>query len=530
VKTKSTTARERGAAAFVAAHRQDVTGVLSGWDRVRMQGVLRALYQPTAMENFLLRVGVPFTQFAGYVRGITKRIRAAGANWAQAANRPCLYVQRAAVSKEEMAREIAKRDGITKGPVALLSAVEPCRKWQVRGNRETKHLEFQLVSGKCIHLYFYLIHPQMGLIHLRLQTWFPFLIQVCLNGREWLGRQLQAAGQAFTKCGNCFTQLGDALAAQRLADAQDQTDWPAFLEGLLAECHPVHREVMTPLGLSYYWSAAQTEYATDVMFSGRAPLHRLYPKLIRHGLEHFGSADVLRFLSSREPQVDRFQGEVNSDVKQRAEGVRIKHRRAGNSVKMYDKQGQVLRVETTINQPKEFTVYRAKETEPDGPKSWRILRRGVADLHRRGEVSRAVNARYLEALAATQTAETLGEVLQPLCRPLRHRGRRFRALRPLAAEDGQFLRAINRGEFALSGFRNRDLRTLLFSSPPASRQKQRQQSAAVSRRLALLRRHGLIRKCPGTHRYLLTAKAKRAINGLCTACALPLNELEKLAA
>jgi hypothetical protein len=482
------------------------------------------------MESFLLRVGVRLVDFASYVRGITERIRAAGGAWAQAAGRPCLYLRQASASKEELVRGIAERDGITEGPVALLSAVEPCRQWQMHGNRETKHLELQLVPGKCIHLYFYLLHAQMGLLHLRLQTWFPFLIQVCLNGREWLGRQLQAAGQTFTKCGNCFTQLGDVLAAQRLADAQDQTDWPAFLEGLLAECHPVQREVMTPLGLSYYWTAAQTEYATDVMFAERAPLRRLYPKFIRHGLEHFGSEDVLRFLGSQEPRVSRFQGAVSSDVKKRAEGVRIKHRRAGNSLKMYDKQGQVLRVETTIQHPEEFKVYRAKETEPDGPQSWRDLRRGVADLHRRAEVSRAANARYLEALAATESAQTLGEVLQPLCRRRRKQGRRFRALRPLAADDLHLLQTINRGDFATNGFRNRDLRPLLFSSPAKSRRQQRQQSAATSRRLALLRVHGLIQKRAGTHRYLLTVKAHRAINGLCTACALPLNELEKLAA
>jgi hypothetical protein len=517
-------------AAFVAAHRQEVTGVLSGWDRLRLQGVLRPLYQPSAMEGFLARVGVRRVDFADYARGLTQRIRAAATGWAQAADRPCLYLSRASVSKEGLVREIAEREGRTEGPVALLSAVEPCRTWQARGNRETKHLEFQLVPGKCIHLYFYFLHAQMGLLHLRLQTWFPFLLQVCLNGREWLGRQLQVAGQVFTKCGNCFTQLGDVLAAQRLADAQDQTDWPAFLEGLRAECHPVHQAVLAPLGFSYYWTAAQTEYATDVMFAERAPLRRLYPKFIRHGLEHFGSEDVLRFLGSKEPRVGHFKGAVCSDVKERAEGVRIKHRRAGNSLKMYDKQGQVLRVETTIQHPEEFKVYRAKESEPEGPKSWRELRRGVADLHRRAEVSRAANARYLEALAATETAQTLGEVLQPLCRRRCKKRRRFRALRPFAADDLPLLQTINRGEFATNGFRNRDLRAVLYQGQNPSRQKQRQQSAAVSRRLALLRAHGLIQKRPGTHRYLLTLKAHRAINGLCTAGALPLHELEKIAA
>ena len=530
MKTKSLSDSERGVAAFLAAHRRDVTGVLSGWDRLRFQGVLRPLYQPTAMESFLGRIGVRRVEFASYVQSVTQRIRDRAGAWARAAGRSCVYLRKASVSKEDLAREIVAREKITHGPVCVLSAVEPCRTWQARGNHATQHLELQLLPGKCIHLYFYLLHERMGLLHLRLQTWFPFLVQVCLNGREWLARQLQAAGVAFTKCGNCFTQLGDALQAQKLADAQDRTDWSAFLEGLLAECHPVHQEVMAPLGLSYYWTAAQTEYATDVMFGEVATLHRLYPKFIRYGLEHFGSEDVLRFLGTKEPRVQTFQGEVTSDVKRREEGVRLKHRRQGNSLKMYDKQGQVLRVETTIVHPEEFKVYRAKEGDPDGQKSWRDLRRGVADLHRRAQVSSAANGRYLEALVATETDHTLAELWQPLCRRRTRQGRHFRALRPLAAEEWRLLKAINEGAFTSNGFRNRDLRAALFGAHSGNRKQRQRQSAAISRRLALLRAHGLIRKIPGSYRYHLTHKAYRCINGLFTACSIPLTDLEKLAA
>jgi hypothetical protein len=482
------------------------------------------------MESFLQRVGVRRVEFASYVSSITQRIRARAVAWAQAAGRSCIYLQKSSVSKEEIAREIVAREGITQGPVCLLSAVEPCQTWQARGNRATQHLELRLLPGKCIHLYFYLLHAQMGLLHLRLQTWFPFLIQVCFNGREWLARQLQAAGVSFTKCGNCFTQLGDALLAQKLAQTQTRTDWHTFLEELAAECHPVHREVIAPLGPSYYWTAAQTEFATDVMFSESAALHRLYPKFIRYGLEHFGSEDVLRFLGTKEPRVEIFKGEATSDVKKREEGMRIKYRRQGNSLKMYDKQGQVLRVETTISHPEEFKVFRAKEGDPHGPKSWRDLRRGIADLHRRAQVSSMANERYLESLAATDTEDTLGELCQPLCRRRIRKSRPFRAMRLLSSEDWRLLQVINAGAFASNGFCNRDLRVALFGEHPSNRKQRQKQSAAVSRRLALLRAHELIRKIQGSYRYHLTRKALRAINGLFTACSIPLSRLEKIAA
>ena len=75
-----------------------------------------------------------------------------------------------------------------------------------------------------------------------------------------------------------------------------------------------------------------------------------------------------------------------SDVKQRPEGLRIKHRVNGNSVKMYDKQGSVLRVETTINDARDLKCYRAAEGNPNGPRTYRKLRKGVADMTRRAEL------------------------------------------------------------------------------------------------------------------------------------------------
>ena len=106
---------------------------------------------------------------------------------------------------------------------------------------------------------------------------------------------------------------------------------------------------------------------------------------------------------------------------------------------MYDKQGSVLRVETTINRPGDMKVFRHKEGEPRGPKTWQRLRKGVADLHRRAEISESSNARYLEALAATEYSESLGDTIRDLCRPTMWQGRRVRALQPLESHDMELL-------------------------------------------------------------------------------------------
>jgi len=222
---------------------------------------------------------------------------------------------------------------------------------------------------------------------------------------------------------------------------------------------------------------------------------------------------VLRFLGKRPD--GRFRGEAGGDLRRRAEGVRLKHRVNGNSVKVYDKQGSVLRVETTVNDPRQFKVYRGTEADP-GRKAWRPLRKGVADLHRRAEVSHKANERYLEALAATASPQRLQEVAEPLCRRVR-RPQRARALNPLSSADAALLAAVQRGEFALNGFRNRDLRQLLHGDKPGDAAAARRQSAQVTRQIRLLRAHGLVKKVTGTHRYLVTDKGRSSITAILAA-------------
>ena len=280
--------------------------------------------------------------------------------------------------------------------------------------------------------------------------------------------------------------------------------------------------------LDYYWSAEETEWATDVMFKSPKALASVYPNLLRHGITTFGSSDVLRFLGQF-PIVRSADREIISSIKKRPEGTRIKHTSGRNSIKMYDKQQSVLRVETTINDARDLKVFRSKEGDPNGKKSWRTLRKGVADLHRRAEVSQKSNERYLEAMASVEHDQPLGATVQPICKPTEFKGRRVRALQPLNPDDSLLLATVIRGEFALNGFRNRDLRPLLFDdveTPPAEAKRQ---ASKITRLLRMLRGHGLIQKVPKTHRYILTATGRETITAIQTAKQTSTQKLSKLA-
>lgn len=508
---------------FIEKHRADVIGILHGFDRLRLQGTLRALYSREVMENYLGAAKVLWKDFKSYVMDLTGRIRQTAEDLAQRQKRPLIYLSSSSARKEDYVRQIAKRDQIRSGLVTVLSCVEPCRTYFMRGNRHTRKLELRLEPGKCIHLYFYLIHPLWGWMYLRLQTWFPFLVHIGINGREWLARQMDQAGLKYRRQDNCFTRIADLAQAQALMDAQLQNHWPSLCNQLIEEFHPLHQQICRPMSLSYYWTVGQSEYASDVIFRSRARLLKLYPGWLHHAIMTFGCQDVLRFFGRRGSP------EITTDLRACvAEGIRIKHRLKNNSIKLYDKANN-LRPEVTINQPEDFCVYRAAEGDPEKKLKWLRLRRGLADLHRRADVCRAANLRYLSALAAVNERIPLAQEAATVCQPVRKEGRRYRALNPFNPGEAQLLSLVKRGEWTLNGFRNRDLRAILFPQGTTPKLKRRAMQV-VSRKLALLRAHGLIAKVPRTHRYILTQKGHRVITALLAARQADVQQLTKLAA
>ena len=406
--------------------------------------------------------------------------------------------------------------------------------YSVRGDRQSKEIHLVLEPRKCLFFYHYFHHPIFGFMHVRVQSWFPFTVDLCLNGRHWLARQLDQQGISYRQRDNCFVWVSDWAKAQSLLREQCHFKWKAPLTFLLHQVNPLVSEICRPIRQSYYWTASETEYATDLAFAQPEELAKLYPRFVHHGISSFASPDVMRFLGRWTPTTTgrvygQFDGQIISDLKHRSEGIRVKHSLNGNSIKVYDKQGSVLRVETTINKPAEFKVYRAKENDPQGPLAWRELRRGLADLPRRAEVSHQSNNRYLSALASVTGTTALAKVVAKVCVPRTFQGRRHRALRPWSPEDQAFLEAMGRGEFTVNGFRNRDLRRLLHPQR-ASSQKQRRQAAAIGRKLRLLRIHGLVRKVSGTHRYVVTDGGRQILTALACARNADVDQLTKMAA
>ena len=503
---------------FLLRHQDQILGVLSGFDRLRFRGSLRLLQSEGGVFSWLERVGLAVKDFTKYAEGLTKPLSQSVDKLATDAGRKVEYLN-SVVNKEQLVQNIRAEDGVAKnGLIAVLSTLEMGMSYEVFRLKKRDQSRLSRRPRRCKHYYFYWDDGKFGLTQVRLSSYFPFDVHVVLNGREWLAKQLTAKGIGYLRKDNCFLNIADFAKAQKLADQQPRIKWVGQLDRLLRRVHPLHNQFFPDASVvDYYWTSEQTEWATDIVFRNAEELGHLYRQLIRYGIDTFHSPDVMRFLGKKTPAhggVDgNFRGEVQSDLKRRTEGVRIKHRMGKDSVKMYDKDPRLLRVETTMNDGKGLKVYRTKQDNPEGKPQWLPLRKTVADLPRRAELSQASNERYLEALSTIASDAPLSTLTDKLSQPVIIGKRRHRGLRPFDPNDARLLQIVSDGQYLIHGFRNRDVRAKLFGDTLDSTQRRRD-AGKISRKLALLRAHGLIKRIPRTQRYMLTKSGVSVIAAL----------------
>ena len=501
-------------ATFESVHADAIIGKLDLFDRMLFKGYL-GLWDGAAFERLLNSQHVLLEDFGAYVKKTTSILKEHLAQIAQRSGRPLEYLPVSMTankgrSKEDLARSIAERDGITEGLIAVLSTVEPCQSFDVRWDPKQKRLAAVRRPRKGLHYYLYFIDREMGFMHVRLQTWWPFVIQVYVNGREWLCRRLDEKGIRYRRYDNALVEIDDVEAAQELCERFAHRNWPRLLNALARRVNPLLAVVEAAGFGGYYWVTDQAELATDVMFRSRAALLEIMPDLYEAAVLLLSSEDVLRFLGRKlHPS---FQGEVvGSDKYRRPEGRRVKHRVRRNSIKMYDKYS-VLRIETTINNPGDFKVLEGADTRHGRSPRWVPMTKGVSNLWRYWQVCEAANQRYLEAMAnVTLKGEAVRE-LDGLCRSHTVSGRHVARLSPIGPDDCRLFQAVLHGEHLVRGLRNGDLTALLYPKTPRDDEELRRRCTRTSRAVAKLRGHGLLAKIPRSYRYRITPRGARLMS------------------
>jgi len=501
--------QENAVIAFLSKFAASIVTALSCFDRVIFKG-----YLPFGGEDHLNAyvdrvLKMRRVDFLPWLERHSQTLVEHAQKLAEQRGRPYEYRQ-GRFKKETWIQELIRKDGLSEGLVAVLCVQETFRTVKLIYGENRPRLVFRRRPQRV--LYYYWLDAHFGLVYVRLQTWFPYTTQVYVNGHDWLARQMTKAGLGFVQYDNAFTALDDPRRAQKLADRFAKLNWVKQLTTWARHVNPLLKGRGWLAGMSYYWVTEQAEYATDVLFTSRSKLRELYPRLLDHAAVNFSAPDILTFLGRK--MHGNFQGEVLTDLKKkRYPGARIKHRVKENWLKMYDKFGLILRVETVINQPREFRVRRRCQRAGETQMAWCPMNKGVANLPRYQEVALRANERYLEALSVVADPAPSYRQVTQLVESKLSAGRRYAGFNPARREDIQLFQAVLAGEHLLRGFYNADIRCALWGDSPQPRERRRRANA-VTRRLKRLHVRGLLAKIPHTRRWRVTQRGQQLLGAM----------------
>ena len=509
-----------------------VKGTIVGFDRIIFKGFILPLMAAKGAMSFCQFNGILNKNYKKWMMQQTACLVETVDQYAKDnCGQGIIHIPTWRIRKETLAHERQRAEQIENGLIGVWSCMESCSSYRARYCEKTGYPQLQNYQTQCKHLYFY-FDDEFGFMNIRLQTWFPYHIQICLNGREWLRRCLERQGVDFLAQGNKFLHISDYHKAQRLLDNQLDVRFTNLLNGFVPIVFPMMREVLGP-HLSYYWTMWQSEWAADLIFASPGKLNSIMDCLLRHAHMTGTSRRVLRYLDrpltkTGKPYA-RSTEQVLSRVADFNDGIRLRHWVDNNSVKVYNEQN-VLRVETTINNPGKFRVFRHKQGQSsDESKSRLPLRKGVMDIPLRAIISQEVNERFMSDLSMLKDESPAHELIDEITCHLTQAGRRFRALDP-TGKDREFLQLIGDPAFRISGLTNKMLRQQLSDTHFGSGRTEKQLSAKISRHLRLLRVHGIIRKLPKQNRYQLTLKGTKLTNILNAFLAASTEQLMKMAA
>jgi hypothetical protein len=468
-------------------------------------GTLPKICFAGGMTSFLYERKIRIFEYPKFAEPFRNRIRENAEKLAAEAGIEIEFIRKRNFRKEDRVKEILTKRGEQAGLVCIFSAMEPCSTYKPWHNKQTGKTYLIPDDGKCLHYYFYFVDEDLGLCHVRVPTWLPCRLQICFNGHNWLAGRLRKLGIDHQMADNAFSYIVDWQRAQRISNGWEAKRIHARLDEFARRCCPIYRDFAS----GYHWSVDQCEYATDIVFHKQADLQAIYENLARTAIHTVKPDNIATFLGRKlSPQ---FEGEAGNRFNIRIEGTRIKHTIGPVSIKLYDKFGLILRIETTVNDLTFFKHYREVEHR-DGSREtkWASMQKTIYSLPALRELLEAANRRYLEFLSAVEDPRAGRNKLDKLSQPVEQEGRRYSGFNLFDPDDESLLCSIVRGEFNISGLQNKTLRRHL---PERS-------SSQVSRLLKRLRTHGLIKKVGHTYKYYVTAFGKEVVS-----TALKLREL-----
>jgi hypothetical protein len=482
-------------------YRERMVGVLSCYDRIVITGTLPGACYAGGMTSFLYARGIRIFDYARFAEPLRERIRTRAQEACAEAGIQIEHINKVHIRKEEVVAKVLARRGDHAGLVHVISAMEACESYRPWHDKATGKTALKPDSGKCLHYYFYFIDEKFGLCYLRVPTWCPFRLQFYCNGHSWLARKLTAAGIDYALADNAFVRIEDIDRAQALADTMRPDELHRRLDRYAKRFCPVTQV----FGQAYHWSLMQVEYSTDLIFRSEATLKSLYESLSRQAVLAVKAEQVASFLGKK--ITPRLAQELGSRFATRIEGTCIKHRFAKTGVKMYDKFGRVLRLETTTNDVSFFKHHRKVEHhDRHTTRELAPLKKTIYSLIDLREILLSCNRRYLEFLSAIEDTSSGERDLARLSEPQCEGDRTIKGLNFFERAEQKLLRALQRPEFNIHGMRRANLTPFVPELSPSR----------LSRQLHRLRSLGLIKRVTRSYRYYLTRLGRSAIAAACS--------------
>ena len=467
----------------------ELNGILNCYDRIVISGNVQTWCYAKGMTSYLYQQKILIFDYAKIVEPFREQIRSNAERLAKESGVKIEFIRKKDFRKESRVQAILKERGEAPGLVHIFSAMESCYSYQPWHDKQTGKTFLRTDSSKCIHYYFYFIDEELGLCYLRVPTWAPFRLQFYFNGHNWLATQLKTNGITFEMVDNAFVEIADFEKANELAKNLDVERLFQRLDIFANRYCPVVSEHK----MSYYWSIMQAEYATDLVFKKQNTLQAFYPRLLETLTHAVKPADIATFLGRK--LNGNYQGEMGNRFNKRWLGSRIKHQMGPVAIKMYDKFSLVLRIETTVNNVTFFKQYRQVDKRNGTTVTkWAPIKKTIYSLPPLQEALLAANRRYIKFISSIATPEVGVEKLHHLAETKTENNHRYKGFNLFSEEDTCLFRTLLQGEFAISGFTNKQLRQYLAHLSPSQ----------TTRLIARLRIHGIIKKVAKGYKYYLT--------------------------
>ena len=477
-------------------YKEKISGVIGCYDRIVITGTLPVLSNAGHLTAYMFQNNIRIFDYAKFAEPYRDELKQ-NAQWiAEAAGLEIEYIRSSGVRKEAVIESILKKRGTDPGLVHIISVMESCTSYKPWHDKVTHKTFLKYDQSKCLTYYFYFIDELLGLCYVRVPTWLPFKLQIFFNGHTWLSNELTKKNIGHQMIDNAFITIDDWGKARRMSDNLSIKTLHRKLNAFAGKYCPVHKVFKQ----EYHWSIMQCEYSTDIVFTKQEDLKPLYEQLIAKAIHSVKPENIITFFGKK--MHGKYEGEIGNNYHVRIEGSRIKHSMGKASIKMYDKFGHILRIETTVNDVTFFKHYRAV-IHHDGSSTQKeaSMKKNIYSLTPLREIVAASNKRYLEFISAIDDNTIGHKKLEKATESKTVKDRNYKGLNFFSKADKKIVLTLARGEFNIYGFRSKDLAKHLI-------QHSKDQ---LSRLLKRLRVHGLIRKIGKSYKYYLTTLGKEII-------------------